>query len=129
MLHNVIVDVVGNCSLAFVWEGDQFSDVRWTLLGEDPISGQPFIVCGGPCDRLEDAAREAWRTITSGHWFDIRPALEGMPSITSVWRRAFGSSFYDVIEFIKTEKGEVPGVAYIKYNDRREQHGVNTDQA
>src|ERR1043166_1060428 len=115
MLSDGIIDLVGNFSLLFSWEGETPKNVYWTLIGEDPTTGQPFILCGGPADDFPRAASEAWECILSGRWFDVRAAIEGLPSIEAIWRRAFGRGFGDVIKFVQTGKGEISGVALIRY--------------
>jgi hypothetical protein len=118
MLLNVYVDLVGNAGLVFVRENNGPNCWGWSLTVEDPATGQPFHLLGSRHDAFADAAREAWQRIASLDWFDIRPAIEGLPAVTDVWRRAFGPSFSHVINLVETGKGEVSGVAVISYYER-----------
>jgi len=122
MFLNVYVDLCGNASLVFVREGSLDGSWCWTLIGEDPLTGQPFVLLGKRHDTFPDAAREAFQCIGNGRWFDIRPAIEGLPSITDVWRRTFGPGFSHVINLVETGKGEIPGVSVISYYERNERH-------
>jgi len=129
MLSNVVIDLVGNFSLLFAWIGEKPNNVYWTLIGEDPISGQPFILSGGPADTFARAASEAWKCIASGDWFDVRAAIEGLPPVSTIWRRAFGPNFSHVVSFVETGKGEIPGVALIRYHTRAEHRLGHFNQA
>jgi len=120
MLKNVLVDIVGNFTLVFIGETGREAYWTWSLIGEDPITGQPFIISGLRHGTFADAAIQAWRDITNADWFDIRPAVEGLPPITNVWRRAFGSGFSHVTKFVETGEGQVSGVAVLTYLSRSE---------
>lgn len=116
MLKNVMVDIVGNMTLVLIGVTEPEEKWTWCVFGEDPITGQPFILSGSWVATVEVCAGEAWQHIINGGWFNVQPAIEGLPPITDVWRRAFGPNFRDVIELVQTGQGEIPGVSVLTYH-------------
>ena len=115
MLNNVYVDLTANFSLVFVWYGEEFHNVFWLVIGEDPRTGQPFTFCSGPCSDFRQAARAAWVYLIAADWFVVAPAFEGLPPISDIWRRDFGSSFSGVVKLVEADQGQISGVAYLQY--------------
>ena len=122
MLHNLAIDLVANGELVLAWEGGDFHDrVYWTIIIEDPTSGEPLTICHHTDGGLHNALREAWALLTNSDDFKVMAATSTTETITSFWGRAYGVNFSRGIDVCSTKALQVPGMAYRLWG----RHGID----
>lgn len=119
MLLQLFIDLTANMCLIFTWEKENETDVAWTLLGEDPLSGQPFVYACGGYPNLTVAAIGAWQWLEKGTYLTVMPAVDGLPSIQDVWGRVLGANFSRAIAVASAKDVKIPGVVLSAWSARR----------
>jgi len=110
MLLQLYIDLTANMVLILSWEKENDDEVAWTLLGEEPFSGQPFVYSRGGYPNVHVAGIAAWQWIEKGTYLTVLPAVDGLLTIQDVWTRELGANFSRAIEVATAKDVKVSGV-------------------
>jgi len=123
MLHNLYADLCGNTELICVWEGDTDGTIIWTLIVEDPLSGEPCVVSHQCTSGLLSALREAWDFIALSGALRVLSHASDADSVASIWARDFGPYFSRLADIAGPKAIKISGVAYTVWQARGLERG------